>query len=253
MTETLKILAIGHSIVKGAGDGVEISPTDPRPRPPTSNAPHLPEGGWNYGCFCVKPRWGDGSTPENTGGPGWVVRAADFFPHGAIQVFNEGYSGGTATDWDPLGNDFIGRIFAREDERLPADLDYAVIAIMANDLNTPPDAWKAQVGRVVDALAARRICSILVYDWFRGVGVGDYHTGDNTIRYDAMCRCIDALVTEKGLLPPLDIRTISERNYKQESATYYMDMEHWQAHPNTAGMIVAAQALATYLRQHMLG
>jgi len=251
--KTLKIVAIGHSIVKGAGDGVETSPSDLRPRPPTANAPHLPEGGWNYGCFGVKPRWGDGSTPENTGGPGWVVRTADFLPPGAIQVFNEGYSGGTAADWDPQGNDFLGRIFVREDEPLPADLDCAVIAIMANDLNTPPDVWKAQVGRIIDNLTARHIRSILVYDWFRGVGIGDYCTGDSTERYDAMCRRIDALVAEKDLLPPLDIRTASERNYKHEGATWYMDMEHWQAHPNTAGMIVAAQALAAYHQEHLLG
>ena len=247
--KTLKVLAVGHSIVKGAGDGNEISMMDLRPRPPTPNAPHPPEGGWNYGQFQVKPRWGDGSTPENTGGPGWVVRAADFLPPGAIQVFNEGYSGGTAMDWDPQGLDFIGRIFVRADEPLPGDLACAVIALMANDLNTPPDVWKARMGRVIDSLTGRGIRSILVYDWFRGVGVGEYCTGDSTARFDAMCRQIDALTAEKGLLPPLDIRTVSERNYKEEGATYYSDMGHWQAHPNTAGMIAAARMLAAYLRE----
>ena len=159
---TVKIVAVGHSIVKGAGDGNEISETDFRPRPPTPNAPHIPEGGWNYSSFQVKPRWGDGSLPESTGGPGWIVRAADFLPPGAIQVFNEGYSGGAAADWDPRGKNFLGEIFERTDEPLPPDLSCAVIALMANDINTPPDLWESQMGRIVDFLAARRIRCILV-------------------------------------------------------------------------------------------
>ncbi len=132
----IKILAVGHSIVKGANDGNEISLGDPRQRPPSPFAPHLPEGGWNHGKFQVKPRWGDGAT-DNIGGPGWVVRVTDEFPAGAVQVFNEGYSGGTALDWDPQGKNFIGRIFERTDEPLPADIDLAVVAIMVNDIWTP--------------------------------------------------------------------------------------------------------------------
>ena len=108
----IKILAIGHSIVKGAGDGNEISADNPCPRPPSPLASHLPEGGWNYAQFQIKPRWGDGS-PGNAGGPGWVVRVADYLPPGAVQIFNEGYSGGSGGDWDPQGKDYIGKIFAR--------------------------------------------------------------------------------------------------------------------------------------------
>jgi hypothetical protein len=246
---TIKILAVGHSIVKGASDGNEISETDLRPRPPTPNAPHIPEGGWNYSRFGLKPRWGDGSTPENTGGPGWVVRAADFLPAGAVQVFNEGYSGGTAADWDPQGGNFVGRIFDRADEPLPRDLHYAVIALMANDLNTPPDDWKERMGRIVDFLSGRAIRSVLVYDWFRGVGTGQYHTGDSTSRYDEMGRRTDELVGHMRVPPPLDLRTVSEHNYKRQGATFYSDMEAWHAHPNTAGMIAAARILAAHLKR----
>ncbi len=247
----LKILAIGHSIVKGAGDGNEISVDNPRPRPPSPIAAHLPEGGWNYGKFQIKPRWGDGSL-GNEGGPGWVVRSADFLPPGAVQIFNEGYSGGSAGDWDPQGNDSIGKIFAREDEALPRDLDLAIFAIMANDFRTPLPLWKEQVGRVVDVLEKKGIRVLLVHDWFHGVGTGQYFVGDCTSAYDVMCAAVDELVVEKKLLTALDIRTISERDYKQEGATLCFDLNAWHAHPNTAGMIAAARILADYLRRYVL-
>ena len=247
----IKILAIGHSIVKGAGDGNEVSADNPCRRPPSPFAAHLPEGGWNSDYFQIKPRWGDGS-PGNEGGPGWVVRAADYLPAGAVQIFNEGYSGGSAVDWDTQGNDFIRKIFVRQEEPLPRDLDLAVYAIMANDIWTSRQVWKEQVGRVVDFLGTRSIRTILVYDWFRGMGTGKYFTGDSTPVYDALCAAVDELVAEKQLLPPLDIRTISERDYKHGGATLCCDMVAWQTHPNTAGMIAAARILAEYLRQHVL-
>jgi lysophospholipase L1-like esterase len=247
----LKILAIGHSIVKGAGDGNEISVENAFPRPPSLFPAHLPEGGWNYGKFQIKPRWGDGSL-GNEGGPGWVVRVADFLPPGTVQIFNEGYSGGTAGDWDPQGNDYIGKIFAREDEVLPRDLDLAVFAIMANDIKTAPQVWKEQVGRVIDVLEGKNIRTLLVHDWFHGEGTGPYFVGDCTAVYDALCAAVDELIVEKKLLPALDIRTISERDYKQGGATLCFDLKAWHTHPNTAGMIAAAQILADYLRQHVL-
>lgn len=247
----IKILAIGHSIVKGAGDGNEISVGNPAPRPPSALASHLPEGGWNYGQFQIKPRWGDGS-PGNTGGPGWVVRVADYLPPGTAQVFNEGYSGGSGADWDPQGSNYIGKIFERLDEALPRDLDLAVFAIMANDIKTPTLIWKEQVGRVVDFLEAKGIRTILTYDWFHGVGTGQYFTGDCTAAYDAMCAAVDELIVSKKLLPPLDIRTISERDYKHQGATLCFDMNAWHTHPNTAGMIAAARVLADYLRRQVL-
>ena len=89
-----------------------------------------------------------------------------------------------------------------------------------------------------------------MYDWFRGDGVGQYATGDSTARYDALAARIDELVAEKQLWPALDIRTVSEENYKHGGATFYSDMEAWHAHPNTAGMIAAARILAAYLTRH---
>jgi len=247
----IKILAIGHSIVKGAGDGNEISAEDPRPRPPSPCAPHIPEGGWNHENFQIKPRWGD-RAPGNAGGPGWVVRVGDELPPGTVQVFNEGYSGGAAYDWDPQGRDFLGKIFARIDEPLPPDIDLAVVAIMANDFRTPANAWRDSVGRIVDFLKARAIQVVLAYDWFHGVGTGEYYTGDATASYDAMCRCVDDLVRIKGLPPPLDIRSLSEENYKRGGATFCADMDAWHTHPNTAGMVAAAREFARYLRIHVL-
>ena len=73
----LKVLAIGHSIVKDAGDGGETSLVDPRPCPLSAHALHVPESGWNFQRFLGCPRCGDES-PGIVGGPWWVVRSGDW-------------------------------------------------------------------------------------------------------------------------------------------------------------------------------
>ncbi len=221
---TVKILGIGTSIVSGAHDYDKLRPASP-------NAPHIPEGGWVGGGDppAMSQRWPDA--------PGWFGRAGDFVQKNSVQMWNEGVGSSKATHWDPSGNNYIGQIFARETEPLPADLDYAIIALMVNDWATTPTAtWKAQMDRIIDYLKnTKGIEPILVKDWA---------CNGNTTQRDAYGTAVDELVTQYSLLPAIDIRTISEANFNGDKS-YFNPADY--CHPSTKGHAAAAKVVSDYL------
>lgn len=248
----VKILAIGHSIVKGSGDTDET-------RPFSENYTHIPEGGWNlhYGEFgdrlfdFIAPRWGShdntlydpywpwtSPSTSTDGSGGWVVRAVDFIPNRQIQVWNEAWSGCIALDYDPSGSNNIGAIFSRVSEPLPSDLKYAVYAMMANE-TTSKALWKAQTERIVLNLRGRGIETILVKDFYNG-------STDHTARYNDYSAAIDELITTYGLPPALDLYTPSYADFTGSKVFYTGD----NVHPNVNGHIWLASMLTNYLIQN---
>lgn len=233
----VKILAIGHSITAGRID-------DEVTRPNSPDAPHLPEGGWWGGpeYFQVNPRWGTRGGVMHPygiladGSPGWAVRATENLPIHSIQVWNEGCGGSKASDWDPNGGNFIGQIFTRNWEVLPNDITYATFQVMINDViaGVTPAIWKAEVGRVIEYLAARGIQTILVKDW---------HYAPYATQLDALNTAVDELVAQYSLKPALDMRTVSTADWNGGKVLYNADT----VHPNTKGHIVAGGIFADYL------
>lgn len=166
------------------------------------------------------------------------MRALDYLPAGSIQVWNEGVSGVVSYDWATTGNNFIGQIFTRGFEQLPADLAYAVYAIYANDApaSVTKANWKARVETVIQYLDARNIKTILVKDWHRG-------DGDYSSYYANYNAAVDELIAAYGLPPAFDMYTASLDNFNGAKDWYSVD----NVHPVVLGHQGVAKLFANYL------